>query len=208
MLDFLKKYLITGYLKFENNAINFGVDKLVFYFVPHILFEYRKLWPIFKEKWGAAIFLAGRDMGFQFFDKHGVSHNKSMTEVFVMSFDVLGSFGWGNFKTLKVDEEKQFMVMVGASTLAQEHKKIWGISDHPIDFLLSGLTAGALKYLTKKQIFCVELKCCSEKDVQNCLFVTGTKENITAYVKEYSPEKLDWTNKILSEIEELDSKGI
>ena len=105
MLDFLKKYLITGYLKFKDDRIVFGEDNLVFYFVPHLVYEAKGNRSIFGEDYGASMFLAGRNEGFDFFNKHGIPKNKSIAEVFAMSFDILRTFGWGKFRTLKVDEK-------------------------------------------------------------------------------------------------------
>ena len=206
MLDFLKKYLITGYLKFKDDRIVFGEDNLVFYFVPHLVYEAKGNRSIFGEDYGASMFLAGRNEGFDFFNKHGIPKNKSIAEVFAMSFDILRTFGWGKFRTLKVDEKKRFIVMVGTSTFANEYKKMYGKTETPIDFMIAGLTAGALRYLTKEQVYSVEVKCCAEENVKNCLFVTGTKDNILSYIKKYAEDRFDLASRLIEKIDDNEKK--
>jgi len=211
MFGFLKKFMLTGYLKFEEDKIRFGKDGLVFYFTPQLVSEHEANWAVGGLRYGCAQYIAAKYEGHRFVKNHGVSMLKTLTPVVKLSLEVLQNFGWGRLKTYKVDEKKGFMVITGKSTLAEEIKRLSRPQDHPIDFMLGGLFAGALEYFSEEKIYTVEIVCCSQKDRQSCTFVSGTPESIYGYVEEFAPETRGWAEQVIEETsrteEEIKKRG-
>jgi len=205
MFKQLEQYLTTKYMRFDNGQVWFGKERIGFYFMPHLATEFITCKKVFDLKYCAAMFLAGRERGKNFVEKNGVPLKKILTPVVQLSCDVLNTFGFGTFRTLKVDDEKGFMVLSGKSTFADEIKKNFAISDIPVDFMLGGLFAGATEYFMKEKRYAVETRCTAQKDVQECVWVIGTEEQIIDYVQKFSPESKEWTTQILKEIKQLEA---
>ena len=206
MLKKLEQYLTARYLRFDEDQIWFGKERIVLYFTPHLATEFLVNKDIYGFKYCASMFLAGRQRGIAFVQKHGVPIKKFLTPVVQISCDVLNMFGFGTFRTLKVDEKEGFMVLVGKSTFAEEIKKNFQGSETPVDFMLGGLFAGALQYYVKKPMYAVETMCVAQREIQECVWVVGTQEQIRQYVEKISPERLDWMNKILEQIKSLENE--
>lgn len=205
MFDLIKQYVAEKYMQFRDGQILFGKERIVFYFVPHLVREFSINYSTNGLDYCAKMFLAGRKQGHVFVQGHGVPLMKSLTPVVKISCEVLNMFGFGTFRTIKVDEQNGFMVLAGTSTIAIDLKTAKP-SDIPIDFMLGGLFAGALQYYTKKPMYSVEIKCVAQKDVQECIWVIGNRKNIIKYVQEFSPDKTKWANAILDKIEDVEKK--
>lgn len=206
MFDFLKKFMLTGYLKFDDDKIRFGKDGLVFYFTPQLVNEHEANWIVNGLRYGCAQYAAAKYEGYRFVENHGIGMLKTLTPVVKLSLEVLQNFGWGRLKTYRVDEKKGFMVITGKSTIAEELKRRSRPQDHPIDFMLGGLFAGALEYFSKERVFTVEIMCCSQKDKQSCTFVSGTPENIYSYVEDFAPEMMNWAKQVIGETRKIEDK--
>jgi len=206
MLRKVEQYLAARYMRFDEGQIWFGKDRIVLYFVPQLVTEFITNRDIFGLKYCALTFLTGRKQGNNFVQKHGIPLKKLLTSVVELSCDILNTFGFGTFRTLKVDTKEGFMVLVGKSTFAEDIKKNFGGSETPVDFMLSGLFAGALQYYMKKPIYAVETRCVAQREIQECVWVIGSQEQIKHYVEKISPERLNWTIKILEEIRLLESE--
>lgn len=206
MLRKVEQYLAARYMRFDDGQIWFGKDRIALYFIPQLVKEFTINKQVFGLKYCALSFLSGREQGADFVQKHGIPLKKLLTSVVELSCDILNTFGFGTFKTLKVDTKEGFMVLVGKSTFAQEIKTNHHGSDIPVDFMLGGLFAGALQFYTKKPIYTVETLCVAQREIQECVWVIGSEEQIKQYVEKISPDRLDWTNKILYEITELEAQ--
>ena len=206
MLKKLEQYLSSHYLRFDNDQILFGKDRMVFYVTSHLAREFTYNRNLFGVSYCINMFLAGRDRGLEFVQKHGIPLKKMLTPVVQISCDLLNTFGFGVFRTIKVDSKEGFMVVVGKSAIAQEIKKNFNCSEEPVDFMLGGLFAGAAEYFMKERRYAVETICAAQSEIQECVWVIGTQEQIINYVKNISPERLDWTNKILDEVKSAENK--
>jgi len=206
MFKQLEQYLTTKYMRFDEGQVWFGKERIGFYFMPHLATEFLTCKKAFGLKYCAAMFLAGRERGKLFVKKHGVPLKKILTPVVQISCDVLNTFGFGSFRTLKVDDKDGFMVLLGKSTLANEVKKNFETSPEPVDFMLGGLFAGAAEYFMKDKRYAVETRCAAQKDVQECVWVIGREDQIRRYVTKFSPESKEWTDAILKEIKTLEEK--
>lgn len=203
MFDLIKRYVAEKYMQFKDGQIWFGKERIAFYFVPHLVREFSLNYKTHGLKYCANQFIAGRKQGLVFVKEHGVPLMKSLTPVVKISCEVLNVFGFGTFRTIKVEDKKGFMVIAGKSTLGNELKS-QKASPVPIDFMLGGLFAGALQHYTKKPMYAVETACTAQKEVQECVWVIGSKTHILSYIKEFSPDKTEWANKILGQIEEVE----
>lgn len=210
MFDLIKRYVAERYMQFKDGQIWFGKERIVFYFVPHLTREFSVNYKNHGLDYCANMFLAGRQQGITFVKQHGVPLMKSLTPVVKISCEVLNTFGFGTFRTIKVEDKKGFMVLAGKSTLGRDLKSNKP-SKIPIDFMLGGLFAGALQHYTKKPMYAVETTCVAQKDVQECVWVIGSRKNILHYIQDFSPDKLEWANTILDKVEdvekELEGKG-
>ncbi len=205
MFDLIKRYVAEKYMQFKDGQIWFGKERVVFYFVPHLVREISLNQEINGLKYCATMFIAGRKQGHVFVQQHGVPLMKSLTPVVKISCEVLTMFGFGTFRTVKVDDRDGFMVLAGKSTLALDIKSDKP-NKEPIDFMLGGLFAGALQYYTKAPMYAVETMCAAQKDVQECIWVMGSRKNILRYIQEFSPDKVDWADKVLDEVEEVEKE--
>ncbi|MBI4044852.1 MAG: hypothetical protein HY392_04035 [Candidatus Diapherotrites archaeon] len=201
----IRQYISSRYLRFGEEEIWFGKERVLFYFAPHLAEEFSINRRIFGLKYCAACFLAGRTAGHAFVEKHGVPLKKILTPVVELSCTVLTAFGFGSFRTLKVREEG-FMVVAGKSTLAKEIKQKM-FSQKPVDFALAGVFAGALSCFSSEKFYAVETKCCAQKNVDECVWVAGTEKSILGHVNEFSPENLMWAKEFLAEVKTLEKEA-
>lgn len=206
MFKQIEQYLTTKYMRFDDGQVWFGKERIGFYFMPHLATEFLTLKRTLGLKYCAAQFIAGREKGKSFVTKHGVPLKKILTPVVQISCDVLNTFGFGTFRTLKVDDKTGFMVLAGKSTFGDEIKRNFELSEIPVDFMLGGLFAGAAEFFMKDRRYAVETRCVAQKDVQECVWVIGTEKQIKEYVEKFSPESKEWANKILEEIKLIESK--
>lgn len=202
--DKISRYLSARYLRFEDEQIWFGKEQVVFYFVQHLVNEFLMNRQIFGSEYGAVSFLAGREAGHGFVERHGIPLKKLLTPVVEMSCSVLNTFGFGSFRTVKV-MEGGFMVVAGKSVLAMNVKQK-ALSKEPIDFALGGVFAGALGFFSSKPIYSVEVKCCAQKNVNECVWVAGSEKSIIEYVEEFSPKQVGFAKSVLSEIMKVEKK--
>lgn len=206
MLRKVEQYLAARYMRFDEGQIWFGKDRIVLYFIPQLVTEFITNKEVFGLKYCALMFLTGREQGNNFVQKHGIPLKKLLTSVVELSCEILNTFGFGTFRTLKVDTKEGFMVLVGKSTFAEDIKRNYRGSEIPVDFMLGGLFAGALQFYTKKPMYAVETLCVAQREIQECVWVVGNQEQIKQYVEKISPERLDWTNKFLEEIKALENE--
>ncbi len=205
MFDLIKRYVAERYMQFKDGQIFFGKEGIVFYFTPHLSTEFFINYKLLGLDYCANMFLAGRKQGIVFVKEHGIPLMKSLTSVVKISCEVLNTFGFGTFRTIKVDDKKGFMVLAGKSSLAIDIKSNKA-SKIPTDFMLGGLFAGALQHYTKKPMYAVETSCVAQKESQECVWVIGSEKNIIDYIKKFSPDKIDWANQIINKIKENEKK--
>lgn len=205
MFDIIKRYVSERYMQFKDGQIWFGKERIAFYFVPHLTNEFDINYERYSLDYCANIFLAGRKQGKTFVEQHGVPLMKGLTLVVKMSCEILNTFGFGTFRTIKVDDKEGFMVLVGNSTLASDIK-LNKPSKIPTDFMLGGLFAGALQHYSKEPMYAVETACVAQKDLQECCWVIGSKSGIMDYVKKFSPDKVAWSDKIIGRITEAEKE--
>jgi hypothetical protein len=209
MLDLLKEFGMFHYLKFKDEYIRFGEESVVLYFLPHLAKEYVHLSQVFGLDYGIAEFLASKFMGGDFVQTHGIPLKKTLVNVVDISCKVLNAFGWGKFKTIKVDEDKNFMLLEAeSSTFAQEVKNRYGPQKYPVDWMLAGLFAGAQEYYTKRKTYAVELNCMAQKNTKKCVFLCTSEENIVKYTKKFSPEKVMWTIDMVKRAKKIEKKVV
>jgi predicted hydrocarbon binding protein len=205
MFDLIKRYVAERYMQFKDGQIWFGKEGVVFYFTPHLTTEFDFNYKTLGLEYCANMFLAGRKQGQIFVKQHGIPLMKSLTPVVKISCEILNTFGFGTFRTIKVDDKNGFMVLTGKSTLASNIKSNKP-SKIPIDFMLGGLFAGASQQYLKKPMYAVETSCVAQKESQECVWIIGSEENILHYVKKFSPDKIEWTNQIISKIKDSEKK--
>jgi len=207
LFNFLDKLSLVKYVRVEDNNIIFGKDKLLFYFVPHLVENYRIGNKIFGLDYGASQFLVGRTAGYQFVKDNASNLGKTLTEVVEISQNTLSALGWGKFSSWKVNEEKKFLLLnAEKSTVADEIKTILGPQEYPVDYLLSGLFAGATMFYIKEKIYCVEVSCRAQKNVSTCQFIAATSKGVEDYIREFAPEKKFYARDFLKRVEILEEK--
>jgi predicted hydrocarbon binding protein len=205
MFDFLKKFMISGYLSFKDDYIKFGNEKMVFYFVPHLVDEFNVHSKLFGLDYGAAQFLVGRMAGYDFVKRHGSPIGKNLTQVIETSQTALNALGWGKFSVWKADENKEYLLIKAEkSTIADEIKLTLGPQETPVDFLLSGLFAGATSFYCKSNIYCIETMCRAQRNVQMCEFFASTDDRLLHFIKEFSPDKVNYASSMLDKIKKLE----
>jgi predicted hydrocarbon binding protein len=205
MFDLIKRYVAERYMQFKDGQIFFGKEGIVFYFTPHLSTEFFINYKLLGLDYCANMFLAGRKQGQIFVKQHGIPLMKSLTPVVKISCEILNTFGFGTFRTIKVDDKNGFMVLAGKSSLAMEIKSNKP-SKIPIDFMLGGLFAGASQQYLKKPMYAVETSCVAQKETQECVWIIGCEENILEYIKKFSPDKIKWANKIINKIKNNEKK--
>ncbi len=202
------QYITTKYMRFDNGTITFGKEKVVIYFLPHLVREFRFNYKASGMRYCATMFLAGKEQGKTFVKSHGLPLKKVLTPVVGFALEILGTFGFGNFRTLKVDQKNGFMVIAGKSIIANEIKKTGQSVNTPVDFMLAGLFTGALETFTGKNMYCVETKCAADKDVEECVWVVGNEAGINKYINEFSPESKALSKKVLGAIKAMEKEGV
>lgn len=198
MLSRLIQFITSRYLNFEVGKIWFGKEQVTVLFLSQIVSELHFNLKLFGLNYGLAMSLSARKEGNRFVKNNVVPIKKILGPVVRLSCEIIGSFGYGNIRTIKVEDKEGFMVLVGKSTIASEYKKRHGASEIPVDFMLGGLFTGAIELFSKETIYCVETKCSAQKDVEECVWVIGSKEKITGYTTQFSPESVNWTSKVLN----------
>ena len=205
MFDLIARYVAEKYMQFKDGEIWFGKERVVFYFVPHLNREFSINYGVYGLDYCSNLFIAGRRQGNTFVKQHGIPLMKSLTQVVKISCEILNMFGFGIIKTIKVDDKNGFMILAGKSALAEDMKSRGG-SKIPVDFMLAGLFAGAAEYYTKKQMYAVEITCAAQTNVQECTWAIGSKESIFRYVKQFSPDRLDWAKSVIDNIKMVEVK--
>ncbi len=209
MFDLIKRYVAEKYMQFKDGQVWFGKERLIFVFSAYFTNEYlvgKELGP----KYPMLMFIAGKKEGYTWVQQHGMPFMKSVTAVVRLGIEILNTFGYGTYRTVKVDDKNGFMVMTGRSTMADDIRLVRP-SAEPVDFMLGGIFAGALQYFAKTPLYAVETSCIAQTGVQECLWVIGSVEAIMAYVHQFSPDKEEWAAYVLGQIreveKELETKG-
>jgi len=78
--------------------------------------------------------------------------------------------GHGCYKLKKCDVQNNFFAITGNSTLAEEYRKLLGITPEPVDHFPRGCFAAYVEAVTDREMFCVEKKCIAKGD-KSCEFV-------------------------------------
>jgi len=208
MLEKLMQYITTKYMKFDNGTITFGKEKVTIYFLSQLANEFLLNYKVCGMDYCAAMFLEGKEQGKTFVKTHGLPLKKVLTPIVGFALEILGTFGFGTFRTLKVDSKNGFMVIAGKSSIASEIKRKGKSIGIPIDFMLSWLFAGALETFSGRKMYCIETKCVANKDVEECIWVVGDRTGINKYIKEFSPESKSLSKKVLDAIKAVEDKGV
>ncbi len=207
MLKKIEQYIASRYLRFdEQGQIWFGNDPVGLYFMPQLATEFLTNRKVFGLRYCATTFIAGKETGCSFVEKHAIPLKKIITPVVQLSCEILGNFGFGTFRTIKVDEKEGFMVVVGTSTLGTVIKKRMKPIEEPVDAALTGIFAGAIQFFTKEPIYGVETRCVAQKDILECVWVIGREENIRYYLEQISPESINWMEKWIDEIKKVEKE--
>lgn len=90
--------------------------------------------------------------------------------------------GNGIYKWVRMDFESKHFIVVGNSPFAEEYKKMFGISNSPIDYFMAGQITGYAESVVGDKLMCVETKCIANGK-QNCEFVV---KPINEIKKEYN----------------------
>lgn len=208
VVDYFEKLSLLRYIGFKNGNVTFGNDKIVFYFLPHLVEECRVGTKAIGLEWGAVQFLAGRFAGYQFVKSHGAFLGKELSQVIDISQQTLESFGWGKFSTWRFDKKKMYLLINGErSTLADELKAAYGPQEIPVDSFMAGLFAGAATFYTKTPVYCVELECRVQKNITTCQFVASTMDKIHKYAREFFPSRTRYVKKYLDCVKEVEKKA-
>jgi predicted hydrocarbon binding protein len=106
-----------------------------------------------------ALYLGAKETGVSWNKKmQNIYKTKTVDEIFEWGMKIVTMSGWGDFKVIKYDREKnKFRYRLQDSTLA----KGYGNSDHPVCQIPRGFFAGSACFLTKLDLDCVETKCVS-----------------------------------------------
>lgn len=207
MVSYLDKLTALGYIGFKEGNITFGNDKLLFYFLPHLVDEYllgTKCWGL---DWGALQFFVGRRAGYQFVKEHGAKLGEELSHVIDASQNVLESLGWGRYSTWRFDKEKMYLLINGStSTVADEIKLKHGPQQIPADFLVSGLFAGAASYYTRKKIYSIEIECRANENIDTCQFVAAEPNKILKYVAMFFPKRLKYARRYMKCLQALEKR--
>lgn len=207
MADLLKEFGMFKYLRFQKDYVFFGKDKIAFYFIPHLVEEYHCFNKVFGLDHAIALFLASKFSGKNFVKEHGIPLQKNLAGVVDISCKVLNAFGWGSFRTVKVDENKKFLLVESSlSTFSEELKKRHGPQENPADWMLLGLFAGATEHYCGGKIYGIELNCISQRDMKTCAYVCGVENQIKEYVEKFSPKQVSWVTTVLGKEKELEQR--
>ena len=203
VLNRIMQFITSKYIRFGEGEVWFGKKQIIIQFLREIVKEVHFCLKLFGVAYGASMFISAREEGNRIIKNNLIPIKKVLNPVVNLSCEVIGSFGYGPVRTIKVDDKENFMVLVGKSSIADEYKKQYGSAENPIDFMLGGLWAGALEPFSQKQACCVEIRCSAQKDVQECVWVVGSREKILDYAKKFAPESLEWSNKFLDAISKI-----
>jgi len=207
MPNLLREFGMFHYLTIREDCILFGGEKVVLHFLPHMVSRYVCLDKVFGADHGLVEFLASKRAGHDFVAAHGAKLQKSLVGVVDLSCKVLSAFGWGAFRTIKVDEQNNFMLLEAQrSTFAEEVKARHGPQPEPIDWMLAGLLAGAQEFYTKRKTYAIELNCAAQKDTQRCTFLSTSPEDIVSQTKRFAPEKAKWAADVIVRMQKLEAK--
>jgi hypothetical protein len=198
VLNRIMQFITSKYLKFGEGEIWFGKEQVVVYSLPERVEELHNNLKLFGLDYGLSMFLSSKNEGSRIIRNNIVPLKKILSPVVSLSCETISSLGYGPIRTLKVDEKEGFMVLVGRSTIADEYKKTYGASESPIDFILGGVFTGSLEVFSNKMEYCVEIKCSAQKDVEECVWVVGSREKILNYTKQFAPESVEWANTVLN----------
>lgn len=203
----LKRLASLRYLKYTQDSILFGKDRIAFYFLPQLAKEFVYERSVNGLDYCIASFLASKSNGMNFVKSHVTSFQKDLAHVVDMSCEALNAFGWGTFKTLKVREDEPFILIKGeTSNLAEEIKTQYGSQKDPVDFALSGIFSGAFQAYSRKKVYVVELNCKSQRNVRNCSFIGGTEANIKVFVEENTPDLQKYIDSLFMSIHDLEKR--
>ncbi len=93
-------------------------------------------------------------------EKYGIANSlqdkKRLLEYNTGQMDLIGR---GHFEWTRIDFNNGLFEARGTSPFAIEYRKMFGIQKDPIDLFLRGIAAGAISYLMKKPVLCIEDHC-------------------------------------------------
>jgi len=88
------------------------------------------------------------------------------------------------------------------SPISREYAKMFGFSELPIDYSISGMTAGIQEQLMKRKIITVEIECIASKGAR-CRFESMSAEKFQTFLNKVKDEK---QKEILNKIFDLEQK--
>jgi predicted hydrocarbon binding protein len=96
-----------------------------------------------------------------------ISDMKKLLEFDTGQMDLIGR---GRFEWTRMDFENCTFHVRGKVPFAVQYRKIYGMQKKPVDHFMRGIGAGAVEYLTKRKVLCIEMQClaCGKEE---CLFV-------------------------------------
>jgi predicted hydrocarbon binding protein len=201
----LIQFISSRYLRFAENEIWFGKERVLICSLEQIV-EQSYLSQKFGLDYQASVYLSAYKEGLEFTRGHTVPMKKLLNPVIKLSSETLSSFGHCTIRTIKVNEKDMSMYIAGNSAAATMYKKKYKSTTSPIDFILSGLFAGALECFSQKPAYCVELKCSAQEDSTECIWIAGSKEKVLDYTSRFFPEKTQFVEDVFDSIEKVKEK--
>ena len=203
-INLITRYMAENYVRFEDGQIWFGKERDHFDFLPILAKEYLINAEIEGPMYEATMFLLAKKVGYNFVAQHAIPLVKSWTPVVRMGLDWMDVTGVGAYRLAKANNEQGFLVAVGKSAFGSEVKLQTPNRNKPVDLASVGLVAGSIEYYVKRPMYAVEPVCVAQKNVQECVLVVGDRKDITGYVKDFSPDRLDYANGVLDQIEKAE----
>ncbi len=201
MIDRITQFITSKYLRFADDEIRFGKDRVVIYSLEQIVDQSHLNQKLFGLRYQLSVYESAMKVGNEFIRNHAMPMKKLLNPVIKISSEVISSFGFVIVRAIKVDDSENSMFIAGSSSIAELYKKKYGNSNMPVDLLLSGVFAGALQYFSQRPVYCVELSCSAQKDVEECVWFSGSREEILKYTNRFFSKNVERVTNMLDSLE-------
>lgn len=208
MFDKVMQFISSKYLKFTDDEIWFGKDRMIIYTLGWVVNQIHMNQKLFGTDYAASIYLSSKKQGIELIKTHITPMKKLLNPIVKLSSDLANAFGFIAIRSLKINHERTLMIISGRSSVAELYKKTFGSSDSPIDSVLSGVFAGAMACFSEKPIYGVELECSAQDGVGECTWAIGDIESVLNYTKKLFPARVEYAGKILELLQKTEKADL
>ena len=177
MFKFLMKLITTGQMKFKTGEISLLGQNINIMPTEYFIGLTRYFFQRAKNEKHALeeLYLIGWFTAYEYMSDFEKAYKvKSFIDRYRLGMDVVEMAGYGDYKTIKMEEGKLSYVYTIDNPIA----KLMQPSSKPVDLILSGITAGGGMIVHHNLVHCVEEECAAVTGKNKCTLISATLEKM------------------------------